>query len=163
MKAVGILVEIVEVVVLNGRLLDLIRRLVALGNLYSVADTAHFDLADGRPLAGMDVLGGQNHIKLSVLLDDVALANRTGDYFQSVFPDVLARDRSGHGYPGASEAVSGCNILILPPHASILRARFAGSERPASRTCHFKLPAFLTAFGCWGPKGKLLAMAHHSW
>src|SRR5665647_971260 len=42
--------------------------------------------------------------------------------FKAVFPDVLARDRSGHGHPGASEAVSGCNILILPLDASFLRA-----------------------------------------
>jgi hypothetical protein len=33
----------------------------------------------------MDILGGQNHVKLAVLLDDVALANRTGDDFQSYF------------------------------------------------------------------------------
>jgi hypothetical protein len=41
--------------------------------------------------------------------------------FKAVFPDVLARDRSGHGRPEASEAVSGCNILILPLDASFLR------------------------------------------
>ena len=57
MKAVGIFVEIVEVVILDSRFLDLIRRLVALGNLHSVADPAHFDLADRRSLSGMDVLG----------------------------------------------------------------------------------------------------------
>jgi hypothetical protein len=84
-KAVGIFVEIVEVVVLDGRLLHLVRGLVALGNLYPVADSAHFDLADRCSLAGVDVLGGQNHIKLAVLLNDVALANRTGDDFQSCF------------------------------------------------------------------------------
>jgi hypothetical protein len=41
--------------------------------------------------------------------------------FKAVFPDILARDRSGHGRPEASEAVSGCNILILPVDASVLR------------------------------------------
>jgi len=41
--------------------------------------------------------------------------------FKAVFPDILARDRTGHGRPGASEAVSACNILILPMDASILR------------------------------------------
>src|SRR5512141_2933694 len=40
--------------------------------------------------------------------------------FKAVFPDILARDRSGHGHPEASEAVSGCNILILPVDASVL-------------------------------------------
>jgi len=32
--------------------------------------------------------------------------------FKADFPDILARDRSGQGRPEASEAVSGCNILI---------------------------------------------------
>jgi hypothetical protein len=41
--------------------------------------------------------------------------------FKAVFPDILARDRSGHGRPEAVEAVSGCNILILPVLASVLR------------------------------------------
>jgi hypothetical protein len=128
MKAIGIFVKIVEVVILDRGFLDLIGGLVAFGNLYAVADSAHLDLANGRPLAGMDVLSGQNHIKLSILLDDVALANRTGDYFQGCFPDVLARDRSGHGHPEASEAVSGCNIMILPRDASILPAQKGARE-----------------------------------
>ncbi len=84
-KAVAIFVQIVEIVILDGRLFHLVGGLVALGNLYPVADSAHFDLADRGSLAGVDVLGGQNHVKLAVLLDDVALANRTGDDFQSCF------------------------------------------------------------------------------
>jgi len=44
---------------------------------------------------------------------------------KAVFPDILARDRSGHGRPEASEAVSGCNILILPIYASILQPQEA--------------------------------------
>src|ERR1700682_3445910 len=126
MEAVGVLIEIVEVVILDRRLLDLVSGLVALRNLHAVADAAHFDLADRGSLAGMNVLGGQNHIKLAVLLDDVALANRTGDDFQSCFPEFLASDQSGHGCPAANEAVSGCNILICPPDASVLRPVLAG-------------------------------------
>jgi hypothetical protein len=42
--------------------------------------------------------------------------------FKAIFPDILARDLSGHGRPEAGEAVSGCNILILPTYASVLRA-----------------------------------------
>jgi hypothetical protein len=41
--------------------------------------------------------------------------------FKAVFPDILARDRSGQGRPEASEAVSCCNILILPVDTSVLR------------------------------------------
>ena len=120
MEAVGVLIEVVEVVILDRRLLDLVGGLVALRNLHPVADPAHFDLADRGSLAGMDVLGGQNHIKLAVLLDDVALANRTGDDFQSCFPEFLASDPSGHVCPAAVEAVSGCNILILSVDTSVL-------------------------------------------
>jgi hypothetical protein len=50
--------------------------------------------------------------------------------FKAVFPDILARDRSGHERPEAAEAVSGCNILILPVDASDLgRFREAGTCR----------------------------------
>jgi hypothetical protein len=40
--------------------------------------------------------------------------------FKAVFPKVLARDRQDMGVLEASEAVSGCNILILSAHASVL-------------------------------------------
>jgi hypothetical protein len=41
--------------------------------------------------------------------------------FKAVFPDILAPALTGQGRPGAVEAVSGCNILILPLDASNLR------------------------------------------
>jgi hypothetical protein len=40
---------------------------------------------------------------------------------KAVFPDNLARDRSEHGRPAASEAVAAGNIAILPSDASLLR------------------------------------------
>src|SRR5215467_12093124 len=82
-EAVAIFIEIGEIALLDGRLLDLVSGLIALGDLYPVADSTHFDLADGRSLAGMDVLGADDDIKLAVLIDDVALANRTCDDSQS--------------------------------------------------------------------------------
>jgi hypothetical protein len=85
MKAVSILIEICEIAFLDGRLLDLIGGLVALGDLYPVADSTHFDLADRGALAGMDVFGADDNVKLAILLDDVPLANRTGDDSQSCF------------------------------------------------------------------------------
>jgi hypothetical protein len=99
MEAVGIFVQIIEIVILDGRLLDLVGGLVALRNLHAIADPAHFDLADRSSLAGMDVFGGEDDVKLAVLLDDVALANRAGDDFQSCFPEFLAFGQSGHGRP----------------------------------------------------------------
>src|SRR5437588_5236972 len=130
MEAVGILIEIVVVVILDRRLLDLVGGLVALRNLYPVADPAHFDLADRGSLAGMDVFGSQNDVELAVLLDDVALANRTGDDFQSCFPGFLASDLFRHGCPAAIEAVSGCNILILSVDTSVLPPVRGIADRP---------------------------------
>jgi hypothetical protein len=53
--------------------------------------------------------------------------------FKVVFPDILARDPSGQGRPEASEAVSGCNILILPVDASAagLKTRHKAGQMPA--------------------------------
>jgi hypothetical protein len=48
--------------------------------------------------------------------------------FKAVLPDILARDRTGHGRPLASEAVSGCNILILPIYASVLRPKRGAAQ-----------------------------------
>jgi hypothetical protein len=45
--------------------------------------------------------------------------------FKAVIPDILARDRSEHGRPGAIEAVSGRNILILPVDTSVLQTEGA--------------------------------------
>ena len=48
--------------------------------------------------------------------------------FKAMFPNVQARDRSGHGYPEVSEAVSGCNILIWRIDASPLRPIVEGAD-----------------------------------
>src|SRR6202012_4088716 len=113
-EAVGVLVEVVEVLVLDRRLLDLVGGLVALRNLHAVADSAHFDLAHRRSLAGMDIFRGQNHVKLAVLLDDVALANRTGDDSQSCFPGCWAPGRSRHGCPLGRQGRFGLQHTDLP-------------------------------------------------
>jgi hypothetical protein len=52
--------------------------------------------------------------------------------FKAVFPDILARDPSGQGRPGASGAVSGCNILILPVDASAADSGIRHRLRPIS-------------------------------
>jgi hypothetical protein len=41
--------------------------------------------------------------------------------FKAGFPGILAPDLPGHERPEAIEAGSGCNILILPIDASVLR------------------------------------------
>ncbi len=80
--AVGILVEIREVRILDEGALDLLGRLVAVGRLHAVGEPAHVDLRRRRALAGMEALGGEHDIELAVLaLDDVALADGTGDDF----------------------------------------------------------------------------------
>src|SRR5690349_1698143 len=99
-EAVAVLVEVIEVAVFDGGLLDLVGGLVALGHLHAIADTAHFDLADRGSLAGMDVFGAEDDIEPAVLLDDVALADRTGDDSQGFFPNgwpPADSGRSAHG------------------------------------------------------------------
>src|SRR5260370_1064382 len=114
-EVVGVFIEIVEVVIVNGRLRDLVGGLVALGNFYAVANSAHFDLADRCSLAGVDVLGGENHVKLAVLLDDLALANRTGDDFQSCLSEFLASHPSRHLCTCAVSSGFGSNSTQFKP------------------------------------------------
>ncbi len=61
-ETVTIFIEVVEIAVLDERAFDLIGGLVASGDLYAVADPAHFDLADRSSLAGVDVLRRQDDI-----------------------------------------------------------------------------------------------------
>ena len=42
-------------------------------------DAAHVDLGNGRALAGMEVLGGQNDVELAVHVENIALADGRGD------------------------------------------------------------------------------------
>src|SRR5262249_10018672 len=51
------------------------------GHLYPVADPAHVDLGGRGALAGMEALGGQNHVELAVHFDDIALAEGRSDDF----------------------------------------------------------------------------------
>ena len=51
--------------------LDLLGGAVALRHLHAVGDAAHVELGDGRALAGVDVLGGENHIEPAVHIDDL--------------------------------------------------------------------------------------------
>src|SRR6516165_290924 len=99
MKAVSILIKVGEIAFFNRRFFDLIGSLVALRDLYPVTDSTHFDLADRRSLAGVDVFGADNDIELAILLDDVALANRTGDDSQSLLSPGFwpASPRDGAG------------------------------------------------------------------
>src|SRR5262249_37099493 len=79
-------------------------------------------LADRGSLAGMDVFSAEDNVELAVLLNDVALADRTGDDSQGFFPEWLASDRSGQVCPWTfREAVSGGNILICPRDATLFR------------------------------------------
>ena len=76
---VAVLVEIIVVVVFDEGLFDTVGGAQAFHGLHPVADAAHFQMGNGRALAGMDILGGQDEIKLAVLLDDIAFAHRAGD------------------------------------------------------------------------------------
>ena len=108
MRAIAVLIEEGVFALLDDGALDLFGGLVALGDLHAVGDPAHFDLGDWRALAGMDVLRGQNDVKLSVELDDVALADRTGDDFHGIFPHAWAGGHawSGRPAPGADQSAA---------------------------------------------------------
>ena len=79
MEAVAVLVEELEVAVLDIGAFDLLGGLVALRHLYAVADPAHVHLGGGGALARMKAFGIEDDIELAVDLDDIALAERTGD------------------------------------------------------------------------------------
>ena len=77
---VAVLVEIVVIgLVLDEGLFDAVGGAQPLHGLHAVADAAHFQMGDGRALAGMDILGGQDEIELAVLLEDIAFAHGAGD------------------------------------------------------------------------------------
>ena len=81
-EAFAVLIEEGEVAIFHESALDLFGRLVAVRRLHAIGQAAHVDLGRGRALAGMEAFGGQNNIELSVLaLDNIALADRTGDDF----------------------------------------------------------------------------------
>ena len=75
-EALAVLVEEGVLAILHEGALDLLGGAVALGDLHAVGDAAHVELGDGRALAGVDVLGGENDIELAVHVDDVAFAER---------------------------------------------------------------------------------------
>src|SRR5580658_11107540 len=91
MIAVAVAEQIGKFPVFDVGALDLLRRLVAVGDLHAVGDAAHVDLRGGGALARMKALRRQNQVELSVFsFDDIALANRTGDDFHGIYPRLLS-------------------------------------------------------------------------
>src|SRR5215475_1911659 len=80
---------------------DLVSRLITLRGLHAVAKPSHIDLGDRCSLAGVDVFRRQDHIEPTVEIDDISLAERTGDDFHGRNPSIgdepgdQAGDRSG--------------------------------------------------------------------
>ena len=66
--------------------LNLVGRFVSLRGLHAIGNPAHIDLGSRGPLAGMEVFGGENDIKLSVDVDDIALAELASDDFHEIDP-----------------------------------------------------------------------------
>ncbi len=71
-----VLEQVVVVLLVEVGALHLVGRAVALGHLHAVGDAAHFQMRDGRALAGMDVLGVDDDGELAVEIEHVALAHR---------------------------------------------------------------------------------------
>jgi len=53
----------------------------------------------GVPLAGVDVLGGQHDVELALHVDDGALAERAGGYFQNGYSSMTTVALSGRAIP----------------------------------------------------------------
>ena len=78
-EVIAVAVEVGVRALVDEGLFQRVRGLVALVDLHPVRDAAHFELGDGRALAGMNVLRRQHDIELAILLDDVALAHIARD------------------------------------------------------------------------------------
>src|SRR6266446_9796835 len=50
--------------------------------------SSHIDLGDRRSLAGVDVFRRQDHVEPTVEIDDISLAERTGDDFHGRNPSI---------------------------------------------------------------------------
>ena len=74
MEAFAVAIEEGVLALLHIGTLHLLGGAVALRNLHPVADAAHVELRHRRALAWVDVFGKEDHIKLAVLIDDVAFA-----------------------------------------------------------------------------------------
>src|SRR6185437_12833102 len=93
---IAVLIEEVLRALLDERLLQGVGGLVALVDLHAVRDAPHFELRHRRALAGMDVLRGQNDIKLAVLLHDMP------------FADIACNDgNQSHLYPETAGVIAG--------------------------------------------------------
>ena len=80
MEAFAVFVEEGVFAVFNEGALDLFGGAPALGNLHAIGNAAHVHLGNGRALAGVEVLRGENSVKLAIDFENVALADRRGDY-----------------------------------------------------------------------------------
>ena len=135
MVAVAVLIEVLVLAVLDIRALDLLGRLVALRNLYPVADSAHVHLGGRRAFAGMKALGVEHDIELAVVFHDIALTQRAGnDFHGELFLDPMAA-----AIAAARSRMWGRTIPILAPFASDFRAALRASRSCACR-CSFAQP-----------------------
>ena len=76
MEAVAVLIKKLMFAFLDRGTLDLLGRLVALLRLYAIADPAHVNLRGRRAFAGMEAFGVEHDVKLTVEVEDIALAER---------------------------------------------------------------------------------------
>jgi hypothetical protein len=89
MEAVAVLIEVLKLAILHIGALDLLGGLIALRHLYAVADPAHVHLGGWGALAGVEALGAEHDVELSVDFNDIALAERAGDDFHGEFSSVV--------------------------------------------------------------------------
>ena len=91
MEAVAVLIKVLVLAVLHICAFDLLGGLVALCDLYPIADSAHVHLRGRSTLAGMEALGVEHDIELAVEFHDIALAERAGDDFHGRYSSVIGQ------------------------------------------------------------------------
>ncbi len=85
MVALTIGIEEIILALIHMRALHLLGRAPAFGCLHPVRDAAHIHLRHRSALAGVEILCGQNDIKLVIHLDDIAFAKGRSDDFHGEF------------------------------------------------------------------------------
>src|SRR5271157_5345421 len=120
MEAVGVLVHVLVLAVLDEGPLDLVGGLVAQPNLHAVGNPADVHLGHRRALAGMNILHRDDDAELAVNLNDIAFSERAGDDF--------------HGYLDVLPLNKGRTIAILSPIATYFLSC------PRTRTCRKPRP-----------------------
>src|SRR4029078_2092652 len=119
-----VFVEIIVVLFIEIGALDLVGRPVALEDLHAVADTSHFEMRDGRSLAGVNVFRVHHNGKPALEIEHIAFADRACNNFHHQWSPFSKFKRRGHligrsssGQPAGN--LRGCYPRTLQPPSDV--------------------------------------------